>query len=227
MITKRLAAPKFWKIPRKVRKFVISPDPGPHTKDTSVPLGLVIRDYLGLADTLREVKRALSTGLVKVDGIVRKNYRFPVGIMDVLQVGDEYHRMLIGKHGLYLKEISQQDALRKPLRIKRKMRIKGGRLQYTFHDGRNLVTDEKYSTNSTLLVSLPSINVMDYFEMREGYVAYITGGVKRGVIGTIKEIKIVRSFMPNRIVVETDDGEVETTMDYIFVVGKNKPSIEV
>lgn len=227
MITKRLASPKLWRIPRKIHKFVVSPDPGPHTKETSIPLAIILRDYLGLADTLREVKKALSTGMVKVDGVVRKNYKFPVGIMDVLEVADKHYRVLVGKNGLYLKEISSQDSLKKLLRIKKKMRVKGGKFQYTFHDGRNLLTTENYTTNSTLLVSIPTVNVMDYYEMKEGYVAYITGGVKRGLIGTIKEIKIVKSFMPNRVVVETPEGDVETIMDYIFVVGKNKPSIEV
>ena len=227
MITKRLAAPKLWKIPRKVRKFVISPEPGPHTKETSVPLGIVLREYLGVADNVKEIKSALSSGSVKVDGKPRKSHRFPIGIMDILEVAGKHYRVSMSPSGFKLVEISQSDAMKKLLRIKRKVKVKGGKTQYTFHDGRTKILDEDYKTNSTLLVSIPNITVMDYYELKEGNYALITGGNEKGKMGIIKEIKLVRSFMPNRVVVDTGDEQIETVMDYIFVIGKNKPAIEV
>ncbi|MFC2143717.1 30S ribosomal protein S4e, partial [Candidatus Aenigmatarchaeota archaeon] len=39
MTLKRLAAPRFWPIERKNKKYIISPKPGPFAKEDSIPLG--------------------------------------------------------------------------------------------------------------------------------------------------------------------------------------------
>ena len=103
---KRLPSPKFWPIERKTKKYVIKPKPGPHSLERSLPLGLIIRDILKHAETLKEAKEILNQEIVKIDGVVRKEHNFPVGLMDVLIIGDEHYRILAGKRGLFLKKIS-------------------------------------------------------------------------------------------------------------------------
>ena len=63
---KRLNAPRTLKLHRKERIWTIRTQPGPHGLRESIPLGLIIRDYLALADTLRETKRVLSEGEIPV-----------------------------------------------------------------------------------------------------------------------------------------------------------------
>ena len=46
---KRSAAPAFWQIARKEKRFVVRTSPGPHPKNYSYPLLVVLRDILGLA----------------------------------------------------------------------------------------------------------------------------------------------------------------------------------
>ena len=43
---KRQMAPNFWKIERKQSRFVLKVHPGPHSKSTAYPLGVVLRDIL-------------------------------------------------------------------------------------------------------------------------------------------------------------------------------------
>ena len=81
---KRLNAPKPLKIHRKEKTWTVQASPGPHPIEKSVPLGLIIRDYLELADTLKETKRIISNGEILVDGTIRKDYKFPCGLMDVI-----------------------------------------------------------------------------------------------------------------------------------------------
>ena len=83
-ILKRLAAPGIWPISRKTNKYSISLKPGPHSKNLSIPLGIIIRDILKLSQNLSEAKQILNSGQIKIDNIVRKKYKFPVGFMDVL-----------------------------------------------------------------------------------------------------------------------------------------------
>ena len=53
---KRLAAASCLKIKRKEFKWIVKPSPGPHPKNLCIPLAVLIRDYLGFARNMREVK---------------------------------------------------------------------------------------------------------------------------------------------------------------------------
>ena len=53
---KRLNAPKNWKIRKKEYSFIVNPNPVPHSKKSSIPLGVLIRDILGYAKNSKEVK---------------------------------------------------------------------------------------------------------------------------------------------------------------------------
>ena len=47
---------------------------------------IVLRDYLKLGDKEREITRILNNNMVRVDGKIVKDRRFPVGFMDVLTI---------------------------------------------------------------------------------------------------------------------------------------------
>jgi Ribosomal protein S4E len=83
---KRIAAPRSWKIERKTAYWTVKPRPGPHPGNRSIPLLLIVRDMLKLADNSKEAKRILNEGNVTVDGKVRKDHKFPVGIFDLLSI---------------------------------------------------------------------------------------------------------------------------------------------
>src|SRR6266705_3420462 len=83
---KREPAPGFWPIRRKERTWAPNTRPGPHSREKSIPLVIIIREILGYARTSKEATRIVTGGKVKVDGVVRRDHRFPVGLMDVLQI---------------------------------------------------------------------------------------------------------------------------------------------
>ena len=72
---KRLNAPRTLKLHKKEKKWTIRANPGAHPLEKSIPLGLIIRDYLNLSDTLSETKNIISNGEILVDGEKRKNYK--------------------------------------------------------------------------------------------------------------------------------------------------------
>ncbi|MEK9697836.1 MAG: 30S ribosomal protein S4e, partial [Candidatus Poseidoniales archaeon] len=67
---KRLAMPRSWPITRKTDIWVSRPNPGAHSLDLCIPVGVVIRDILQFANTMREVRYILQAGKVSVDGKV-------------------------------------------------------------------------------------------------------------------------------------------------------------
>ena len=118
---KRYFAPKTWKIKRKGIKYVTKPSPGPHKTKMSLPINVILRDILNYADSNREVKFMLEKRNVMVDGIRRKDYRFPVGLLDVLSLNDvnEHFRVIFDKRGkIDLIKIGEKEKELK--RIKRK-----------------------------------------------------------------------------------------------------------
>ncbi|MBC7110348.1 MAG: 30S ribosomal protein S4e [Archaeoglobi archaeon] len=225
---KRITAPRSWPVPRKEHKWVVKPSPGPHSQETSIPLAVVLRDILKVAHNMREVKKILSEGQIYVDGRVRKNYKFPVGLFDVVSIPsiDAHYRVVYDKRGvLRLVETNKPDV--KLCKIMNKTVVKGGRIQLNLHDGTNLLADNSFSTKESILISLPEKNILKKVEYKEGNLAFVTGGAHIGELARIKEIRIVRGPQPNRVLLSKDGEEFETIEDYVFVVGEDEPLIEV
>ena len=122
---KRLNAPKAIKLHRKERVWSIKTSPGPHKINEAIPLGLIIRDYLKLADTLKETKNVLSNTEILVDGKTIKNHKYSCGLMDVISIPalKKDYRILFDKRGkLTLVPIETDDAKWKLCKIENTMK---------------------------------------------------------------------------------------------------------
>ncbi|CAD7767913.1 30S ribosomal protein S4e [Candidatus Methanoperedenaceae archaeon GB37] len=226
---KRVAAPKSWPIPRKTSVWVVKPRPGPHSKDRSLPLGLIIRDVLRLATTLREVKKILHDGSILVDGRVRRDYKFPVGLFDLIAIPkmDKYYRMLLDRRGrLELRRLEGKDT-RKLCKIVNKTILSGGRVQLNLHDGTNLLGTNEYNTGDSLILSLPDKEISKHLRFAEGKTAMIIGGKHSGEIGRIAGRRVVRGSAPNMVRVMIGEREVETPERYVYVIGEDEPEITI
>ena len=54
---KRYGIPKFWPLSKKEKVWAVKPRPGPHPKDFCIPLQIIVRDILELAETSKEAKK--------------------------------------------------------------------------------------------------------------------------------------------------------------------------
>ena len=177
---KRLNAPRTLKLHRKERIWTIRVSPGSHSLKQSIPLGLIVRDYLNLADTLKETKRIISEGEILVDGIPNKNYKHPCGLMDVISIDKmkKDYRVLFDRRGkLTLVPIKTADAKWKLCRIKNKKILKGKQVQLNLHDGRNkIVKKDEYKTGDVLKISFKDQKIDDTYKFEKGNVSVIIGG---------------------------------------------------
>ncbi|MFP3871939.1 MAG: 30S ribosomal protein S4e [Candidatus Natronoplasma sp.] len=218
-----------WGIPTKEHHWAPKPRAGPHPKDRSVPLVVVIRDILAYTNTSREAKRILSERKVEVDGKVVTDKNRPVGLMDVVSIPElmENYRVLFDQKGkIRLKAIGENEAGWKLVKVESKTNLKGGLTQYNLHDGRNLRDEdpELYNTKDVLKLEIPSQKVLDSYRFNEGMMALITGGKHIGEIDTIKEHEVIRGSQPNFVHFESG---ITTIEDYVFVIGEDTPVIEV
>ena len=215
---KRLAMPRSWPLTRKTDVWISRPRPSGHPIERCMALGVVLRDILGVAQSMREAKRALATRRIKVDGRVTTDMRRGGGVMDVLSIGDEHYRCVLDKNGkLRYASISAKDAALKLCRVDGKTTIKGGVTQLNLHDGRNILIDDanKYNTMDSLLLDVDSQKVKKHFKFESGVNCYLIGGSHIGSTAAMSEYVVKRSSKDNEVLFD-DFG---TIVDHVFVVG--------
>ena len=181
-------------------------------------LGVVLRDVLGVAQSMREAKRALATRRILVDGRVTTDMRRGVGVMDVLTVGDDHYRCILDGNGkLRYVPISAKDAGVKLCRVDGKTTIKGGITHPNLHDGRNMLVDDanKYNTMDTLVLEVGSQKVKKHHKFESGVNCYLIGGSHIGSTATMSEYVVKRSSKDNEVLF----GDFGTIVDHVFVVG--------
>jgi len=231
---KRLPAPRHWPIKRKEDKFTTRVIPGPHPKEHCLTLTVLLREVLGYAENMREVKAILSNGGIRVDGEIRKDTRFPVGIMDVVEItssGERFRLLPRLRGGLRLVNIDDTEAKFKLCRIETKSMVKGGHVQLGLHDGRTLLLPEgekpsEYHTLDTLKVGIPAQKLMKTINLEKGAYAVVSRGKNVGIEGKILEIEKRLGTHASTVTLQDPDGnKFQTALEYIFVVGKSKPEV--
>jgi Ribosomal protein S4E len=225
---KRLSIPRSWKAGKKGYKWVSTTRPGPHSQARSLPLGIIIRDILKLVDNSREGKRILSEGKVLVDGIPRKDLRFPVGLFDVITLPliNETYRMFQDEKGRLVLHKLDATNVNKLCRINNKTTIKGGKVQLNLNDGTNILGSNEYGTKDSLILSLPDKQIVKHLQFKVGNLAMVVGGRHSGEIGKITEIKEVKSSRHNTVAI-SGETDFETIEDYVIVIGEDKPEIRL
>ncbi|MBI4153976.1 30S ribosomal protein S4e [Candidatus Woesearchaeota archaeon] len=227
----RLNAPKSWPIERKKTVFVLRPFPGAHKLQDCMPLSLVLREVMNTCKTKREAKTILQEGKVKVNGIVRKDEKSPIGFMDVLAIDQlqESFRVLYNKKGkLYLKKIEKKEAEMKPLKILGKTVVSGGKIQLNCNDGTNLLVEkDAYQRNDTIIMDLKTKKVLQHLPFQKGMLLYVFAGKNAGEVGQLEEVRAQGMGLPENIVVKTAHGKFETRKDYSMVIGKDHEVVSI
>ncbi len=231
---KRKPAPKLWPIHRKVAVWTVKPKPGPHSLSRSLPLGLIVRDILKFAKTAKEAKNIISQEKIKVDGKVRRDERFLVGLMDVISIVDakKSYRLLPSGKGLLLHPINSDEAAFKLYRVEDKTVVKGERVQLDLHDGTSFLIPEEdvYQTLDVLKLSVPDRELIGHMKLTVGATAIVIGGKNIGKYGKVSTIE----KRPNQkrrdllVTIEDNNGDqFQTILDFVFILGDKKPSISL
>jgi small subunit ribosomal protein S4e len=227
-----LATPRSWDIRRKDEKFILKSRPGPHNKESSIPLAVLCRDVLEIGSSLKEIRTLLNAGQIMVDGIKRKDKKFPVGFMDVVTVGKSNYRLIFDKKGrIRPVTITSAESKKKVAMITGKRMVKGGKIQLSLHDGKNILLSKaqgnKYSTEGSLVIELPTQKIIDYLPFKKGMLVFVNGGKHFGETAIIDEAIDVQSPHPDRVILKSNGTSYETLQRYAFVVGEKKPVVKI
>ncbi len=227
---KRRAAPRSWTIPRKGTKWLKRPGPGPHAQDQSIPLLLVLRDLRRVVQSAREARILVRSGSVRVDGSVAKRLDRGLGLMDTLSFAaplDAHYRVMKNRRGkLALIPIPSTEASVKLGRVRFKHAAKGGRVEVTLHDGRNLLVpaNSPFRVGDSVKIAVPDQKVVEHLPLAPGALAYVSGGSHVGELARVDRVEVRNSSAPN--LVHFKEG-FSTIKEYVFVVGQNAPTVTV
>jgi small subunit ribosomal protein S4e len=227
---KRISAPKSWDIARKEARFVTKPSPGGHPIDRAYSLAVVLRDLLGMVATQKETMHVLTRGEVLVDGVARHDPGFAVGLFDVVSVPKENKsfRLVPSPDGLVPVDIISTEAGVKLCRVKSKVKITGGHIQFGFHDGRSLLDDKLAAQcGDTVVMRVPKQSAVDTVKLAKGATAMVVSGERAGQVGRIISVKKGTSSREKMIALSLPSGETELPERMIFAVGTDKPAMEV
>jgi small subunit ribosomal protein S4e len=220
---KRIASPRYVPVARKGDVWLTKPAPGPHSLDNSMALGVVLRDIIGVADSIREVKKVLMEGNVLVDGRVVKDRKFPVGLMDIISIPKLKKDYWVGvdrKGRFKLIGVDGERAKFKLCRVEGKNSISGGAFQIALHDGRTAVGGKEFKLGDTLKLSVPEQKIVAVMKLEPNASCIITSGRHAGELATIDELYHKKGARRAEAKLHSDSESFITVRDYLFVVGE-------
>ena len=140
---KRVAAPSHWMLSKLGGKYTFRPSAGPHKLRECIPMAILLQNRLKYALCAADVYSIVrdKEGMIKVDGKVKRDPKYPLGIMDVVSIEKtgEFFRILYDVKGRYqAHKIEEKEAKFKLCRVKRKA-MGANKIPYIVtHDGRTI-----------------------------------------------------------------------------------------
>lgn len=124
-------------------KYATRPSTGPHKLRECIPLSVLLRNRLKYALSRKDVFSIVKDkeGLVKIDNKVRRDPRYPLGIMDVVSLektGDHFRILYDVKGRFQAHKIDSNEAKFKLCKVKRKAMGPNKVPYIVTHDGRTL-----------------------------------------------------------------------------------------
>lgn len=224
---KRVRAPKAWLMNKMGGVFTVKPTSGPHKARESIPLQVILRDKLKFALTGREADVILhqKEGLIRVDKKIKRNPKYPVGFMDVIdipKVGLTF-RVLYDVKGRYVfTKVPKTESHFKLCNIKRKEMGPNKIAYLVTHDGRTIrFADKDIRINDTIKYNLDTKEIVETYPMAVNSLAMVSDGSNTGRVGTVVHIsKLDGNF--DLVTLKDARGHTFTTrINYVFIIGKN------
>ncbi len=231
---KLLQMPRAWNIKKTGKKFITRAKPGSHNKNTSMPIGVILRNILNLTKSNMESKKLMSRGEVFVDGSIVKSVAFPVGFMDILTIKgiNKNYRIIFDRKGRLTPIEISDDANIRMVTVANKTALRNGRMQLNLSNGYNILVAkedaDKYPTKGTLIITVPELKIKKYLPFEKGMKVLVIAGTHIGEIAEIIDMKPFIGPQPDRVFLKNEAGETYDTLeDYAFIIGKTKSEVKI
>jgi len=192
---KRVAAPKMWMLGKLKGVYATRPSAGPHKLRECIPLSVLLQQRLKYAVSRDESRKIANDkeGLIKVDGKVRRNFRFPLGQQDVVTIEktNEHFRILLDIKGRFIPHrIDAKEASFKLCKVVKKTIGKNKVPYIVTHDGRTVrFPHPDIEIADTVKINLSTHKIDGVIKFHNGASVMLTAGNNIGRIGVISSIE--------------------------------------
>merc|ERR1740128_355041 len=185
----------------------------------SLPIAVFLRNRLKYALNMKEVQTIMKQRLIKIDGKVRTDARFPTGFMDVIQVektGENFRIIYDVKGRFTVHRITAQEAKYKLCKV---TEVK---------TGPNGTPDLAVKVHDSIQLDIATGKIQDNIKFDTGNLCMVTGGRNTGRVGTIMSRERHPGSFDIVHVKDSNGHMFATRLSYIFIIGKgNKPYISL
>jgi small subunit ribosomal protein S4e len=228
---KRLAAPKHWMLDKLSGVWAPRPSTGPHKLRECLPLVLILRNRLKYALTAAEVKKILMSKLVKVDGKVRLDPKYPAGFMDVVSIKktDQNFRLLYDTKGRFtLHEVDAKNSKRKLCRVVKSAVGRGGIPYIATHDGRTMrFPDPDIKVGDSVDFDFDNSEIKAFYKFEPGATVMCIKGRNTGRVGKVRKIEKHPGSYNLVHIVDGEDNVFATRVRNVFVIGADESAVNL
>merc|ERR1719498_1968201 len=210
------------------------PSPGPHKLRECIPLTVLLQQRLKYALNRQEARKIVKNkeGLIKIDGKVRRDPRFPLGICDVVSIErtKENFRILYDVKGRFQPHrIEAEEASYKLCKIVKKSINKNKIPHIVTHDGRTIrFPHPDICINDSVKLNLASGEISTIYKFTNGATVMLTGGNNIGRIGILQSVEKHQGSFDIAHVKDSNGHSFATRVEYVFVIGDGKnPAISL
>merc|ERR1719263_812143 len=225
---KKVAAPKMWYLGKLRGVYATRPSPGPHKLRECIPLNVHLQLRLKYALSKAEATKIVkdTEGLIKVDGKIRRDPRFPLGSLDVVTIEktNEHFRILYDIKGRFQPHrIDAKEAGFKLCKVTQKKIGKSKVPHIVTNDGRTLrFPHPDIQTNDSVKYDFKSKSISGVIKFETGAMAMLIGGNNVGRIGNITSIEKHPGSFEIVHVKDSKGNSFSTRIANILVIGDNK-----
>lgn len=163
---------------------------------------------------------------IKVDNRVRRDHRFPLGLMDVVSIAKtgQHFRILLDVKGRFQAvHIDQKEATFKLCKVKSKKLGKNKVPYIVTHDGRTIrYPHPDIKVNDTIKFNLETGEVDGVIKNENGASVFISGGNNIGRVGILQHIEHHPGSYEIAHLKDARGHAFATRLDNVFVIGEGK-----
>lgn len=168
-------------------------------------------------------------GMIKIDGKVRRNPRFPLGIMDVVSIEKtgENFRMLVDTKGRFIPHrVDAKEATFKLAKVLQK-KIGTSKVPYIVtHDGRTIrFPHPDVCINDSIKINLTSGAIEGIVKFNNGATVMITGGNNIGRIGHLQSLEKHPGSFEIAHIRDSQGNIFSTRLGNVFIIGDGKEPV--
>lgn len=180
--------PLTWPLPRKGTKYVAVAS---HNKREGIPLVVLLRDVLRLAENRREVKKILNEKIVEINKKRVRDIRYPVCLFDVVsfpEIKKNYRLMFSEKKKIILKEISEKESETKIFKVMNKKLLKKNIVQINLMHGKNINSKENIKVGDSVMLNLKNNDIIKILPLEKKREVFVMSGKHLGISGKVEDI---------------------------------------